>query len=93
MSREREKLRHMEFWMTCHCNGRNCQDLYMCANQKYCVQAIGIDCLACTEPKQCSITNKSFRFISCWRQNRGSQGSREGIPGAWMHLIFSVWSL
>jgi hypothetical protein len=26
-SREKEKLGRMEFWTTCHCDGRNCQDL------------------------------------------------------------------
>jgi hypothetical protein len=32
-SGEKEKLGHMEFRTTCHCDGRNCQDLEVCENQ------------------------------------------------------------
>jgi hypothetical protein len=58
-SREKEKLGCMEFWTTCHCGGRNCQDLEVCENQKYHFQPIVIDCLACTEAKWCC-SNRSF---------------------------------
>jgi hypothetical protein len=43
---EKEKLGCMEFWITCHYGGRNCQDLKVYENQKYHFQTIGIDCLA-----------------------------------------------
>jgi hypothetical protein len=29
-SGDKEKLGQMEFWTTCHCDGRNCQDLEVC---------------------------------------------------------------
>jgi hypothetical protein len=48
----------MEFRITCCCDGRNCQDLEVCENQKYRFQAIVNDCLACTEAK-CCCSNKS----------------------------------
>jgi hypothetical protein len=57
-SREKGKLGRMEFRITCCCDGRNCQDLEVCENQKYRFQAIVNDCLACTEAKQCC-SNKS----------------------------------
>jgi hypothetical protein len=52
-SREKENLGHMELRTICHCDGRNCQDLEVCENQKYHFQAIGIDYLACPEAKLC----------------------------------------
>jgi hypothetical protein len=57
-SREKGKLGQMEFQITCHFDGRNCQDLEVCEDQKYHFQAIVIDCLVCTEAKQCC-SNKS----------------------------------
>jgi hypothetical protein len=50
-SRQKEKLGCMEsrtIW-----DGRNCQDLEVCGDQKYHFQAIVIYCLACTEAKWC----------------------------------------
>jgi hypothetical protein len=32
-SRKKEKLGQKEFWTSCHCDGRNCQDLEVCENQ------------------------------------------------------------
>jgi hypothetical protein len=52
-SREKGKLGRMEFRTTCHCGGRNCQDLEVRENQKYHFQTIVNDCVACTETKQC----------------------------------------
>jgi hypothetical protein len=52
-SGEKEKLGRMESWTTCHYDGTNCQDQEVCKDQKYCFQAIVIDCLACTEAKWC----------------------------------------
>jgi hypothetical protein len=34
-SREKGKLGQMEFQITCLCDGRNCQDLEVCEDQKY----------------------------------------------------------
>jgi hypothetical protein len=65
---EKEKLGRMESWTTCHCDGRNCEDLEVCENQKYHFQAIVIDCLACTEAKWCcSNRSVTLGFISSWR--------------------------
>jgi hypothetical protein len=52
-SREKEKLGFMLSRTTCHYDGRNCQDLEVCEDQRYHFQAIVIDCLACTEAKWC----------------------------------------
>jgi hypothetical protein len=30
---QRERKAWMEFWITCHCIARNCQDLEVCENQ------------------------------------------------------------
>jgi hypothetical protein len=77
-SREKGKLGQMEFRITWHYNGRNCQELEVCEDQKYHFQAIVIDCLACTEAKWCC-SNKSVALVLyCLGDQGGGRG--ECIP-------------
>jgi hypothetical protein len=62
-SRGEEKLGCMESWTTCHCNGRNCQDLKVYENQKYHFQAIVTDCLAVLRPNGIAVIDESLRFF------------------------------
>jgi hypothetical protein len=61
-SGEKEKLGNMEFWMTCHCDGRNCQDLEVCEDKSTIFKPLGLIVYLVLRPNNVAVIGQLLRF-------------------------------